>query len=265
MTTTITVSHIGPGFGQGAMVAHLQIDRADRDNRLGLAEIEALAGAVAGLRRDPPRLVVLAGAGGRFPPGLDPREAHLALTSGKGSEWARRMSDGIGAVVTGLLALPCPVIAQVGGQAAGAALGLVLAADLVVMDANASVSPLEPGLGPVPCGWSTLMAGRIGTSRAAGWMARNAPLSGAEAVGWGLADALAAPDRPAGAIAEDWAAHILATDPEHPAALRRLLRDEGFHIRLTEGLAAERRVLLETMARPQTEGQLAEAAARLSS
>ncbi|MCC6006079.1 MAG: enoyl-CoA hydratase/isomerase family protein [Rhodobacteraceae bacterium] len=265
MNSGITLSRSGPGYGAGALVARLVIDRPQERNRLGLAQIEALASILGEMTRDPPAVLVLSGAGGRFPPGLDPAEAYDAMRGGQMARWAARMADGLGAVLLGLLGLPCPVIAQVEGRCDGGVLGLILGADLVAFSGGASLSPVEPGLGPVPCGWSTLLAERIGAARAAGWLARAAALSGHEALGWGLADAVADTQHAPAALAEAWADAIMARDASGIGAMRTMLRGAVARERVAAGLAAERQVLLDQLARPEAEALLEAACARLSS
>nr|WP_252342169.1 enoyl-CoA hydratase-related protein [Rhodococcus sp. 14-2483-1-2] len=86
------------------------------------------------------------------------------------------------ALVT-LESLPLPAVAAVQGAAAGAGLGLVLAADFVVAGRSRSFAAAYAAVGLSPdCGVSALLPRIVGTRRAAQMLLTGRALSGVEAL-----------------------------------------------------------------------------------
>ena len=89
-------------------------------NAMNLAVIAELGETLERVAADPPGAVVLAGRGRMFSAGVD-----LKAIPEYGPEDQRRMVQGINRMVIDTYALPCPVVAAVGGHAIAG--GLVLA------------------------------------------------------------------------------------------------------------------------------------------
>jgi 2-(1,2-epoxy-1,2-dihydrophenyl)acetyl-CoA isomerase len=86
-----------------------------------------------------------------------------------------------------LIALPAPVIVAVDGTAAGAGLGLVLAADLAIVTDRSRFVTAYVGVGLTPdAGCSFLLPRAVGYKRAMELFVTNRVLSAAEALAWGL-------------------------------------------------------------------------------
>ncbi|MNY17132.1 1,2-epoxyphenylacetyl-CoA isomerase [compost metagenome] len=139
-------------------------------------------------------------------------------TSGSlGQRVAEAMETRGNRIIEDLRTLPFPVVSAVNGAAAGAGVGLALAADVVVAARSAYFFlPFMPRLGVVPDLGTTWFLERIvGRARAVGLSMLGNRLSAAEAAKWGLVWACvedAALRQEALAIA-----HQLARLPAHAA------------------------------------------------
>lgn len=100
-----------------------------------------------------------------------------------------RFRERMAQAVEGLAALPMPVIAAVDGPCYGAAVALVLAADLVIAgdDARFAITPAKLGIGYPAADIARLVA-RIGRGQASRMVFTAAPIDADEAVRIGLAD-----------------------------------------------------------------------------
>jgi 2-(1,2-epoxy-1,2-dihydrophenyl)acetyl-CoA isomerase len=203
--------------------ARLTLARPERTNSLDDALLEDLLTALDELLADPPRALILAGEGA----------LHDAILR--------------------LLQLPCPVIAQLQGATTGGALGLALAADLVVMRNNAFIQPYYAvvGFGP-DGGWTALLPERIGVSRALGVQFLNRRIGAEEAFELGIASALGANDAELAAITEEWLATIASHVAGTLTATRRLVWDEE-RLRLVGArLDAERTAFIQRIQETET-------------
>jgi len=115
-------------------VATLTLNRPEARNALSFAMLGALADALARIAEDPRvRVVILAAEGPVFSAGHDLREitAHRADADGGRGFFDAAMTR-CAAVMQAVVALPQPVIAQVGGMATAAGCQLVATCDLAV-------------------------------------------------------------------------------------------------------------------------------------
>ena len=86
-----------------------------------------------------------------------------------------------------LMRMDAPVIVAVKGSAAGAGLGLVLAADLAIAGRSAKFTPAYTGVGLTPdAGCTFLLPRAVGYKRAMELLLTNRVLSAEEALDWGL-------------------------------------------------------------------------------
>lgn len=108
---------------------------------------------------------------------------------------------------------PKPLIAGVQGQAVGVGVTLLLHCDLVVAsdDARLKLPFLQLGLVP-EAGSTLLLPQRIGHARAFEWLSQGAPVTAAQAHGWGLVNRVVAKDAVA-ATATDLAQSLLKLSP----------------------------------------------------
>lgn len=147
------------------------------------------------------RAVVLTGAGKAFCVGADLSAILGGADEGDGdgkrdgkakgslgaqtAEWMQSLSNPL---IEAMRALPVPIVAAVNGAAAGAGVGLALAADITIAARSAYFYlPFLPKLGIVPdlgCTW--FVPRRIGAARAMGMALLDERISADKAERWGL-------------------------------------------------------------------------------
>jgi enoyl-CoA hydratase len=150
----------------------LELNRPERLNAISRDLLDGLHAELDALAEDrSARVVVLTGRGRGFCAGLDLFDAgHDG--SGRNSERTisdrMRLQKRIAALMTGLRALPQPVIAAVNGPAAGGGLALALASDVRIAGASARFGDafVRIGLSGCDVGVSWLLPRLIGASRA---------------------------------------------------------------------------------------------------
>ena len=184
------------------------------------------------------RAVVLTGAGKAFCVGADLSAMH-APGDGKtlGEETADWMQSLSHPLISGLCNLPVPVVCAVNGPAAGAGVGLALAADVTLAARSAFFYlPFLPKLGISPdlgCTW--FIPRSIGRARAMGMALLDERVSAEKAAQWGLIwdcvdDALLLPE--AQKVAQRLAklpAHAVQEARSAFAASERHTLDEQMH------------------------------------
>ena len=172
-------------------VATITLNRPARHNSLVPALLTQLRDALSGCASDPDtRVVVLRAAGESFSTGGDLR-GFLDHASD-----IRNYSDELlgllNATIVAVFDCPAPVIVAVDGQVTGGSLGLVLAADIVLVTERASFRPYYVDVGFSPDGgWSALLPDIIGRKRASAVQLLNQIISAEQALEWGLATAYA--------------------------------------------------------------------------
>jgi len=188
------------------------------------------------------RVILIRGAGGHFCVGGDFRELE-SLRAG-GVEAMAPLFDNFAAACALIAELPVPVIAAVEGYAMAGGFELMQACDIALVSENAVIADNHSNFGQVPGGGSTQRLPRlVGRQRALAHILTGERLSGADAVAWGLAyRCLAAAEFDAGV-----AAFAEALAAKEPAALARTkaLVHTGLSLPLAEGLALERKTVLE--------------------
>jgi 2-(1,2-epoxy-1,2-dihydrophenyl)acetyl-CoA isomerase len=218
-------------------IAHLTLNRPDAANGIDLALARALLARVEELPARPDaRVVLLTGAGSRFCAGGDLKEFVMHLDDGEAH--LRAVTAPLHAAVSLLVDGALPVVAAVQGSAAGAGMGLVGAADLVVAAASAKFVMAYTGVGLTPDGGSSWFLPRlVGTRRALELALTNRVLGAAEALEWGLVTSVVPDDE-----LLDEGLELAARLAEGPtgayAGARRLLRAAS-GASLDEQLAAE--------------------------
>lgn len=238
--------------------ARLALARPQRANSLDAELLGELVEALGHVADDPPRALILSGEGRHFSTGGDVARFAAEVEAGNGRAYAQATVGALHRAILALLALPCPVIAELRGATTGGALGLPLAADLVVMHEDAFLQPYYAvvGFGP-DGGWTALLAERIGTARALEIQFLNRRINAPEALSLGLATALAADD----AALEETTRHWLATIDAHMAgtltATRRLVWDEARRATVAARLDAERATFIERVEAQETRDGMA--------
>ncbi|WP_025745882.1 enoyl-CoA hydratase/isomerase family protein [Kallotenue papyrolyticum] len=229
-------------------LARLRLNRPERHNSLIPALLDDLLAHLDHLQRRPElRVVILDAAGRSFSTGGDVRA--FAERDADRSAYAAHLVGQLNAAIRAMIALPVPIIAAVHGIVTGGALGLVLAADLVLVTPAVSFTPFYTTVGFSPDGgWSALLPLLVGARRAAQALLLDMPISAEQAVAWGLASELVAPELlPARAAA--LAEAIAARPPGSVQRTKRLLWQSLPD--LDARLEAERQAFVAQIATPE--------------
>ncbi|MGH9003950.1 MAG: enoyl-CoA hydratase/isomerase family protein [Acidimicrobiia bacterium] len=166
-------------------VAELVLNRPERRNALDMAAVADLSGVLDELEKDPPRALLLRGEGKGFCAGRDLSGAE-PLT-----EDAQAILDEMNPTIARLAGLQSPTVAAVQGAALGFGLGLALACDLLVVGESAKIGSPFAAIGAVlDSGSHHFLCSRIGPTRTLELVYTGRFLSGAEAVEWGIANAV---------------------------------------------------------------------------
>ena len=174
-----------------AGIAVLRMNQPERLNPISLEVQQGLRDGLARVREDRAvRVLVLTGAGRAFCVGADLTTiAEDVAGETLGQRTSRMMTTLTNPLVRELRELPVPVLAAVNGPAAGAGVGLALAADIALMARSAYLYlPFLPKLGIVPDAGSSWFLERVaGRARATGLALLGDRLDAERAVQWGLA------------------------------------------------------------------------------
>ena len=228
-------------------VALVTIDRPDSFNAIDLATSQSLIGHVARAGSEA-RALVLTGAGKAFSSGVD--LAGLQEEYAKGApDLAATIRDVFNPIIETLHSAEVPTIAAVNGAAAGAGMGIALACDLRVVDANAFFMSAFINVAVIPdSGTPWSLPRLVGLSRAMEIAYSGRRVGADEAVEIGLAHL-----RSEGSVVEDavaWGTR-LADGPTAAYVATRHLLDFGSSHPLPEVLAEEMRVQGEMGVRPE--------------
>lgn len=217
-------------------VATLTLNRPERHNSLTPELLEQLVAELEGLRLQPAvRAVVLQANGRSFSTGGD--LTGFASRLDDIQPYAYRLVGLLNQAMLAMVDLPAPIVAAVHGAVTGGSLGLVLAADVALMTAEASLTPYYSAVGFSPDGgWTTLLPRLIGRQRAADVILRNRSVTAEQAVAWGLACLLVPADQLRDQ-AQQMALEIAHMQPGAVQSAKRLLWSD---LNLAERLEAER-------------------------
>jgi enoyl-CoA hydratase/carnithine racemase len=198
----------------------LTIDRPHARNAIGLRTMEALAAALDELAADPPRVLVIRGAGeGAFVSGGDLKELSAIRDEDGAIAMASRMRGLLDRVAT----FPAPVIAALNGHALGGGAEVAVAADLRVAADDVKIGFTQVRLGIMPAwGGAERLAELVGRSRALLLIATGRVLSAAEAERSGLLDVVA----PRAGFDDAWRAlaeELAALPPGAGAAIKEVV------------------------------------------
>ena len=219
-------------------VMTLSIARPERRNALTVAMYTALAAALLEASANPKvRAVILTGAGGIFTAGNDLEDFLHSPPAAAAGE----LNAPVFSFMRALLGCSKPVIAAVVGPAVGIGATLLLHCDLVYLSDDARLSMPFITLGLVPeFASSRLLPQRIGRAKAAAMLLLGDPMSAAEAVACGMANA-ALPAAEVLPAAQRAAARLAALPPVAVRESRQLLRGAEDRI-IIETIVAEARV-----------------------
>lgn len=221
-----------------AGVATLTFARPEAMNALDTATKDALRDTV---RRaaddDAARCVLLAGEGRAFCVGQDLREHARLLDAGADDVW-RTVREHYAPIVHGLATMAKPVVAAVGGIAAGAGAAFAFAADLRILGESAGFNLAFSGVGlSTDSGASWTLPRLVGYGRAAELLLRPRTVGAAEALSLGLATRVV-PDDQVLPESLEFARELAAGPTVAYAAIRDALAHSASHD-LADSLAHE--------------------------
>jgi 2-(1,2-epoxy-1,2-dihydrophenyl)acetyl-CoA isomerase len=178
-----------------AHVAHLTLARAEAANTMNLQFGREFLAAAAAVRSDPAvRAVLLTGEGKNFCFGGDLKG--MVASGADVHGYLTELTTDLHAGMTHLARADAPVVVAVNGTAAGAGLGLVLAADLAVAARSAKFAPAYTGVGLTPDAGCTFWLPRaVGYKRAMELLLTNRVLDAEQALDWGLVNQVVDDDR----------------------------------------------------------------------
>ncbi|MGK7296745.1 MAG: enoyl-CoA hydratase-related protein [Candidatus Wenzhouxiangella sp. M2_3B_020] len=149
-------------------VATLTLNRPDVHNAFNAELIAELSDTFDGIAADPPRVLVLTGAGKSFSAGADLEWMRSMAEAGEDAN--RRDAERLGAMFRKLDELPCPTVARVNGPAFGGGVGLVSCCDIAIAAEPALFGLTEVRLGLIPATIAPFVIARIGQANARRYM-----------------------------------------------------------------------------------------------
>jgi 2-(1,2-epoxy-1,2-dihydrophenyl)acetyl-CoA isomerase len=197
-------------FSREDGVASVTLNRPEKGNSLDLPTARELLEAASRCRAAEVRAVVLRSNGRHFCLGGDirlpaPADADLHAH-------VLELTRTLNAALLAFTRLRAPVVAAIAGGVAGAGVGLVGMADLAIAAQSAYFTLAFTAVGMTPdTGTSVWLAEIVGRKRAAELLLTNRRLSAAEALDWGLLNAVVSDGELPGAA--DALAHQLAAGP----------------------------------------------------
>lgn len=205
--------------------AHLVLANAARRNALGIPELRALAQATAALCAHPPKVLSIVAEGPAFGVGGDLRALDQALASDSIESWLSEAISAFNQAITQLRSLDTAIVVGVQGAAAGGTLGLVWAADHVVVADNLQLNLAYARIGGSPDGGTSWFLPRLVNPLRAFELFTLCPtLDAQQALQWGLANQVVPATQlnaAVGHVARQW----LDVPTVSLRNLKRLLRD----------------------------------------
>jgi len=215
--------------------AVIRLNRPARHNALVPELLVDLLDALGDERSRNARTVILAAEGPSFSTGGD----LLGFWRHRDNiaDYAQQLVGLLNQAVIAICTHPSPVACAVQGQVTGGSLGLLLAADRVIMKHGVSITPWYSEVGFSPDGgWTTLLPHVIGRQQSLNWLCSNAPATAEECLDMGIAHELVSTDASAAALA--WSQQIAAMNKASIESTRSLLGKNTEEI--SQGLEAER-------------------------
>ena len=163
-------------------IAFVTMERPERRNALSLAMMRGLDDAFAAIGDDHDvRVAILCGEGPAFSAGHDLRE----LRNGDADSY-RTIFEACVGLMARLIAIPQPVIAEVGAIATAAGCQLVAACDLAVASEEATFATPGVRIGLFCSTPMVALTRAIGRKRAMEMLLTGEPIDAATALSWGL-------------------------------------------------------------------------------
>ena len=242
-TEAIRLESAAPGH------TRLVLANPARRNALGIPELSALAEAVNALRAAPPKVLSIVAEGGSFGVGGDLQAFGQAVDQGRITTWLGEAVSHFNVAIEGLRALDSAIVVGVQGAAAGGTLGLVWAADHVIVAEDLKINLAYARIGGSPDGGTSWFLPRLVNPLRAFELFTLCPtLDAQRALQWGLANQVV-PAAGLGAAVDGVAARWLDVPDVSLRNFKRLLRDSQAQA-LAPHLAQELRGFVEAGAQP---------------
>jgi 2-(1,2-epoxy-1,2-dihydrophenyl)acetyl-CoA isomerase len=204
-------------------VLTIELNRPDSLNAWNQALGEELLAAVREAAGDEAvRAVLVTGAGRAFSSGADLRAGFETTPDGH-PDVRKALTERYHPIITGIRAMPKPVVAAVNGPAVGIGCSLALACDLVVAAESAYFLLAFVNIGLVPDGGSSvLVPERVGFARAAEMAMLGERIPAPQALAWGLVNRVV-PDGELANAARELAERLAAGPTRSYAGSKRQL------------------------------------------
>lgn len=227
-------------------LARLTLNRPEASNSVDLPTAEVFKTAVERAAADETVSVVLVtGNGKRFCAGGD---VSSMVSAKDRPAYLLELAHVLDGALQRLATLDKPVVAAVQGAVAGAGLGLMLSADVIVAERSTKFLTAYSAIGLTPdCGVSYLLPRAIGQQRALQLALTGRVLDGDEACEWGLVTEVV--DDRAKERAEEIATQLASGPTFAYAQTRRLIRSSWDVTREQSG-SDEARTIAEAVASP---------------
>jgi enoyl-CoA hydratase len=221
-------------------IAVLTIQRPEAMNALNFTVLNDLAELFMGLKKTPPRALIVTGAGEKsFVAGADIKEME-SMSSRQAEEFATRGQE----LFSQLEAFPFATIAAVNGFALGGGLELAIACDWIVASTKAKWGLPEVSLGLIPgYGGTQRLSRSIGKSLAKRIALSGEIFSAEQGYQWGLFASVVEPEQVLPTAKKQ--AELVATRAPIAVALAKRYLETGFDQELSAGLKIEKRLFGE--------------------
>ncbi len=182
-------------LNQEGSILTMTLNRPERHNSLIPLLLEELIEGIEKIAgSNQARAVILNARGSSFSTGGDILEFYKNRQDL--AAYSKRLVGLLNKAIIGLYELSVPVVAAVQGIVTGGSIGLILAADVILLTQQASFTPYYGVLGFSPDGgWTALLPHFIGVKRTAEVLMCNRTITAGEAVTWGLASRIVTEDQ----------------------------------------------------------------------
>ena len=226
--------------------AIIRLNRPARHNALVPRLLRDLLDALNDERCRNSRAVILAAEGCSFSTGGD----LLGFWQHRDNmaDYAHALVGLLNEAMLAIYTHPAPVACAVHGQVTGGSLGLLLAADHVIVQPGVSITPWYAEVGFSPDGgWTALLPDIVGRQRASHWLSTNTSVSAADCVRLGVAHELATDSALDAALS--WSREVAGRSAASIRATRALLGQPVAE--LGRRLEAERSAFVQQIQTPE--------------
>jgi methylglutaconyl-CoA hydratase len=203
-----------------AHITTITLNRPDKRNAISYELIDELLRALDDVAENDARVLILTGAGKAFCSGMDLDDLK-ALTKNSEAENLRD-SETMARLFRGLYEFSKPTIAAVNGAAIAGGCGLATLCDFTIASTEAKFGYTEVRIGFLPAIVSVFLTRQIGEKGARDLLLTGRIIGAQEAVEFGLATEVVAPERLLSRV-QEIAASLVENSPASLRATKRLL------------------------------------------